>query len=129
MVDHDRNWRHWTSLATHDTWPRWVNFLIGIWLIISAFAWPHTAGARANTWILGALIAIASAWAVFMPGARFLNTIFAIWLFFATLVIYHASSATIWNNLIAAVVVFVLSLIPTPPARARTGGQRPLHAM
>ena len=124
MVDHNRNW---TSLATHDAWPRWVNFLIGIWLIISAFAWPHTAGARANTWILGALIAIASAWAVFMPGARFLNTIFAIWLFFATLVIYHSSSATVWNNLIAAVVVFVLSLIPTSPG-ARTRGQRPLHA-
>ena len=128
MVDHNRNWRNWTSLATHDAWPRWINFLIGIWLIISAFAWPHTAGARANTWILGALIAIASVWTVFMPGARFLNTIFAIWLFFATLVIYHASSATVWNNLIAAVVVFVLSLIPTPPAKARTGGQRPLHA-
>lgn len=125
MLAHDRNWM---SLVTHDAWPRWVNFLIGIWLIISAFAWPHTAGARVNTWILGALIAIASAWAVFMPGARFLNTIFAIWLFFATLVIYHASSATVWNNLIAAVVVFVLSLIPTPPAGARTGGQRPLHA-
>jgi hypothetical protein len=128
MVDHDRSWQNWTSLATHDAWPRWVNFLIGIWLIISAFAWPHTAGARAHTWILGALIAIASAWAVFMPGARFLNTIFAIWLFFATLVVYHASSTTVWNNLIAAAVVFVLSLIPPPPAGARTGGQRPLHA-
>jgi SPW repeat len=125
MVDYNRNR---TSLPTQDAWPRWVNFLVGIWLIISAFAWPHTAGARTNTWILGALIALASIWAVFTPGARFLNTIFAIWLFFATLVIYHASSATVWNNVIAAVVVFVLSLIPTPPAGARTGRQRPLHA-
>ena len=125
MVDDNRTW---TSLPTQDAWPRWVNFLIGIWLIISAFAWPHSAGARANTWILGALIALASIWAVFTPGARFLNTIFAIWLFFATLVIYHASSATVWNNVIAAVVVFVLSLIPSPPAGARTGRQRPLHA-
>jgi hypothetical protein len=117
-----------TSLQAHDAWPRWGNFLIGIWLIISAFAWPHTAGAQANTWILGALIAIGSVWALYAPGARFLTTIFAIWLFFATLAIYHASSATLWNNLIAAVVVFVLSLIPSPPARARTGGQHPLHA-
>jgi hypothetical protein len=117
-----------TSLPTQEAWPRWVNFLIGIWLIISAFAWQHSAGARANTWILGALIAIASIWALFMPGARFLNTIFAIWLFFATLVVYQASSATVWNNLIAALVVFVLSLIPSSPAGARHGGQRPLHA-
>jgi hypothetical protein len=125
MVEHDRNR---TSLSTHDAWPRWANFLIGIWLIISAFAWPHTAGAQANTWILGVLIAIASVWALYTPGARFLNTIFAIWLFFATLVLYRASSATVWHNVIAAVAVFVLSLIPSPPARARTGGQRPLHA-
>lgn len=120
--------RHWTRAATHEAWPRWVNLLIGIWLIISAFAWQHGAGARANTWILGALIALASIWALFMPGARFLNTIFAIWLFFATLVVYQASSATVWNNLIAALVVFVLSLIPSPPTGARHGGQRPLHA-
>ena len=125
MVDYNRIR---TSLPTQDAWPRWVNFLIGVWLIISAFAWPHSAGARTHTWVLGALIAIASIWAMFTPGARFLNTIFAIWLFFATLVIYHASSATVWNNVIAAVVVFVLSLIPTPTAGARTGRQRPLHA-
>jgi hypothetical protein len=116
------------TVPAADAWPRWVNLLIGIWLIISAFAWPHGGGARANTWILGALIAIASIWAMYAPGARFLNTIFAIWLFFATLVIYHASAATVWNNLIAAVIVFVLSLIPTPPTRARAAGQRPLHA-
>jgi hypothetical protein len=103
--------RRTSILQAHDAWPRWGNFLIGIWLIISAFAWPHTAGAQANTWILGALIAIGSVWALYAPGARFLTTIFAIWLFFATLAIYHASSATRWNNLIAALVVFVLSLI------------------
>jgi len=125
MVDDDRRW---TRAATHEAWPRWINLLIGIWLIISAFAWQHGAGARASTWILGALIALASIWALFMPGARFLSTVFAIWLFFATLVVYHASSATVWNNLLAAVVVFVLSLIPGPPAGARTRGQRPLHA-
>jgi hypothetical protein len=116
------------SLPTYEAWPRWVNFAIGIWLIISAFAWPHTAGAQTNTWILGALIAIASIWAMFAPSARFLNTLFAIWLFFATLVVHHTSSATLWNNLIAAAVVFVLSLIPNPPAGARTGGRRPLRA-
>src|SRR3954471_5600697 len=124
-MDHNRNW---TSLSTHVAWPRWAHFVIGIWLIISAFAWPHAAGARANTWILGVLIAIASLWALHTPGARFLNTLFAIWLFFATLVLYHVSGATVWHNLIAAVAVFVLSLIPSPPPRPGAGAHDPLHA-
>lgn len=124
MVDTTRNRM---TVPTGDMWPRWVSLLIGVWLIISAFAWPHAGGARVNTWILGVLIAIASISAMYAPGARFLSTIFAIWLFFATLVIYHAASATLWNNLIAAVIVFVLSLIPTLPAGPRHPG-RPLRA-
>ena len=94
-------------------WPRWLNLLAGVWLFISAFVWPHTAAAQANTWIVGALIAIASIWAMFAPSVRIVNTILAIWLFFSTLFIYHTSVGTVWNNLILAVVVFVLSLIPS----------------
>lgn len=122
MVDYNR-----TNLTDQGAWPRWANFLIGIWLIVSAFVWPHTASAQANTWILGVLIAIASIWAMYTPSIRFLNTLFAIWLFFATLVIRHAEPATLWNNLIAAVIVFILSLIPSHAA-TRPGGQHPLHA-
>lgn len=124
MVDDDRTT---ANLTDQGAWPRWVNFLIGIWLIISAFVWPHTAGAQTNTWILGVLIAIAAIWAMFTPTVRFLNTILALWLFFSTLVIRHTEAATLWNNLICAVVVFVLSLIPSSMA-TRPGGQHPIRA-
>jgi hypothetical protein len=109
-------------------WPRWISLAVGIWVFISAFVWPHTAGEQTNTWILGVLIVIGSLAAMQMPNVRYLNTLFAIWLFFATLVITHSQAGTLWSNLLSAIVVFVMSLIPSGESTVTTGSQRPLHA-
>ncbi|HUJ59379.1 MAG TPA: hypothetical protein VLX92_12830 [Kofleriaceae bacterium] len=101
--------------TTH-IWPRAVNLIAGVWLFISAFVWPHTMGELTDTWIVGVLIAIASIWALYTPAMRFANTVLSIWLFFSTLVIAHTVVATTWNNLIAAIVVFVMSLTPSGDA-------------
>jgi hypothetical protein len=63
-----------------------------------------------------------------VPNTRFLNTAFAVWLFSATQFIHHATMATLWNNLIVAIVVFLFSLMPNQPTTTRQAGQRPLHA-
>lgn len=105
MADIDRN--------AAGAWPRWINILAGVWLFISAWAWPHTMPAQTNTWIVGVLVVIAGVWALFAPSVRIINTILSIWLFFSTLFIYHTNAGTVWNNLIVAIVVFVLSLIPS----------------
>ncbi len=124
MVTTDRNAaRHLDEAA----WPRWINLLIGIWLFISAFVWPHTMGAQTNTWILGVLIVVAAFVAMFAPQARFINTVLAIWLFVATLVIGDRTPATMWNNCIVAIVVFALSLVPSGVMHL-PGGRRPVHA-
>ena len=100
---------------SRDVWPRWVNLVAGIWLFISAFAWPHAEAAQTNTWIVGVLIAIASIWAMFAPAVRFANTIFAIYLFVSAFGFFHENAGTIWNNVIVAVIVFVVSLMPGEP--------------
>jgi hypothetical protein len=92
-------------------WARIINLLLGVWLFISAFVWPHTVHSRANTWILGVLIAIFSLLATTQPNARWLNTLAAIWLFFSSLAIFHTTQATVWNNVIVAIIVFVLSFV------------------
>ena len=118
---------HETSdLTDAAAWPRWVTLALGVWLFISAFVWPHAASAMTNTWILGLLIVLGAAWSMYEPRVRYLDTLFAIWLLFSTLVIQHHESATLWNNLIVAVIVFVLSLIPSRATTPRTGS-RPLH--
>jgi phosphoglycerol transferase MdoB-like AlkP superfamily enzyme len=102
-------------------WARILNFLLGVWLFISAFVWMHTAGERLNTWILGIWIAVFSLVAMSQPSARWLNTLAAIWLFFATLAIFHTQSGTLWNNLIVAVVVFILSFVGGAVTERRIG--------
>jgi hypothetical protein len=118
MVTTDRN--------LEGAWPRWINLLLGIWLFISAFVWPHTMAEQTNTWILGVLIVVASIIAMFAPQARFINTVLAIWLFVVTLLL-HPTAATAWNNCILAIIVFALSLVPSGAA-ALPGGRRPVHA-
>lgn len=108
MADLDR-----TRPDDGSVWPSWVNLIIGIWLIVSAFVLPHTMGAETNTWIVGILIAGAALWSMFAPPFRFADTILAIWLFFSTLGFSH--DASVWNNVIAAIVVFLVSLVPISP--------------
>ena len=117
------------SSASSGAWPRGINIVAGIWLFISAFIWPHAANARTNTWILGVLIALAAIIALYAPRVRFLNTLFAIWLFFSTLFIYHLNAGTLWNNIIVSIIVFIVSLIPSRAGgMGRFGAQRPLPA-
>ncbi len=115
------------DLERNGIWARVVNLLIGAWVFISAFVWPHTRGEQTDTWILGVLIFIASIVAMFSPRVRFANTLLAIWLFIATLVIPHQDPATVWNNCIAAIVVFALSLVPSSAQRLPSG-REPVHA-
>src|SRR5579883_1103681 len=108
-------------------WPAWVNLIIGVWLIISAFAWPHALASETNTWIVGALIGLAALWAMFIPQIRYVDTLLAIWLFFSSIAFARGGNTTPWHDVIAAIVVFLVSLVPTSTI-ARPGTRRPLHA-
>lgn len=97
--------------ARPDLWPGWIPIALGAWLFISAFLWPHGT-ASPNTWIVGLLIAIASLIALRMPWMRWVDTALAVWLFLSTFVMSDATRGTLWNNLIVALLVFLVSLVP-----------------
>ncbi len=110
-------------------WPRWISLIVGVWLFISAFAWPHAASAQTNTWILGVLIAVVAIWAMFYPPVRWVNTILAVWLFISTFFFPHVTNGTVWNNAICAVIVFFASLAPGGVSRTMAGStSRPIGA-
>jgi hypothetical protein len=91
---------------------RVANILIGAWLFVSAFAWPHDAALRTETWIAGLLMALIAAVALFAePMLRYLNTFLSFWLFVTSLSSLQSRRGTLWNNLIASALVFLLSLV------------------
>ncbi len=94
---------------------RTLNVILGIWLFISAFVWPHDAAQMTNTWILGVLCVVFALIALGVPKARYLNTVLAIWLFVSAYALLDVSRGTVWNNVLVAIAVFVFSLIPTEP--------------
>jgi hypothetical protein len=107
-------------------WPRYFNIIIGIWLFISAFIWPHTMAQRSNTWICGLLAVLFAVAATSGPTLRYLNTALSVWLFISVWVLPRDSSSTTWNNVICAVAIFVISMVPSggtissrPPTMAR----------
>lgn len=95
------------------SWARYLNALIAAWLFISAFVWPHTVPLRQDTWIVALLMFVTALIAIATPGFRWVNTVLAIWLFISTLAIHHRNPGTLWNNIIVAAVVFLLSLVPS----------------
>ncbi|HZU84437.1 MAG TPA: SPW repeat protein [Polyangiaceae bacterium] len=92
--------------------PRIINVILGVWLFISAFIWPHTQAQMTNTWICGVLVVIFALVSMAVPWVRYLNTLLAIWLFISAWALPTAHAGTIWNNVLVAIAVFIVSLVP-----------------
>jgi hypothetical protein len=93
-----------------------VNVVLGVWLFISAFLWPHSHAQLTNTWLMGVLCVLFALAAAYVSPARYLNALLAIWLFISAFALPHVSVGTVWNNAIVAVLIFVAALIPATGA-------------
>lgn len=107
-------------MRTQMTAPRAINIVLGVWLFISAFIWPHSAGQLTNTWIVGALCAAFAVIALWVHEIRYLNTALAVWLFISAWALPRLSIGTLWNNVLVAIAIFVVSLMPSAPPVRRT---------
>jgi hypothetical protein len=99
--------------------PRLVNALLGAWLFVSAFVWPHSPAEMAGACVVGALCITFACVATVHPSVRYLNTALAIWLLFSDIALPSRSVATAANALLVGVLVFIVSLVPTPPLPPR----------
>lgn len=90
---------------------RIINIVVGAWVFVSAFIWMHAGADLTNTWIVGLAIAVIAAIGLGVPQIRFVNTALAIWLFISAFALPTVLSATVWNNAIAAIIVFIASLV------------------
>lgn len=91
---------------------RVINIVLGIWLFVSAFLWPHSYAQMNNTWIVGVLCVAFALVAMRVPEARYLNTLLAVWLFISVWALPRLSIATQWNNALVAIAILAVSLAP-----------------
>ncbi len=98
--------------------PRIVNVIIGVWLFISAFVWPHTLAQKNNTWISAVICVAVALVGMGVPWMRYLNTLLAIWLFISAWALPSLTPGTIWNNVLCAIAIFIVSLVPSVPGQA-----------
>ena len=96
---------------------RYINLLLGVWLVISAFVWQHTLEQQTNAWIVGVLVAVFALVAIGREQARYLNTALSIWLFVSIWALPTVAEATQWNHGLVALAVFIFSLVPNAPPR------------
>ena len=105
---------------------RYVNIALGIWLVVSAYVWPHSSAQLANLWISGLLVARLAAVAIATPGLRFFNTAIGMWLILSAVVLTRVSSATTWNNIVVGALIALVSLVgPARKIRATARTEAP----
>jgi hypothetical protein len=108
--------------------PHLVNATLGAWLFLSAFVWPHSHAQMTNMWICGVLCVVFAITGLGVPWARYLNTALAIWLFVSAWALLPtpiaAHVAGTWNNILCAIAIFVVSLVPSEPDNLPARGAR-----
>lgn len=98
---------------------RIFNVLMGTWLFISAFMWPHSPLEAAFTMACGGLSVVFALATIYYGGFRYLNAGLAVVLFTSTVVLAGWRGPTMWHNAIVAIALFVLALFDSSPEAVR----------
>ncbi len=97
-------------------WARCGNLLLGIWLQVSIFVWPHTDATRISAWLPGLLVSTIALLAMGAPPMRWLNGFVALWLLLWTVATASAEALTYFNGVACGLMVLILSVIPSKSA-------------
>ncbi|HXU00470.1 MAG TPA: hypothetical protein VN903_05730 [Polyangia bacterium] len=98
---------------------RIFNVLIGTWLFLSSFAWPHTTAQRYAAMICGALTVLFSLFTVYNPGIRYMTAVVAVVLFVETLTLVRPGTMTFWHDAVIAIAIFFGALLDKGRAGVR----------
>jgi hypothetical protein len=110
------------------TWASWIDFVLGIWLIIAPFALGFrmmSGRATIEDVIFGILIAAFSLWTAFKltKFAGWLLGLFGLWVLIAPFVLRtHDIARVTPNDVIVGLAVLVLAIL-----RTTIGGHRPVN--
>lgn len=103
------------------TWPRWINVVLGIWLLIAPAALGYVdAYAMNNDRLLGILIAASAIAALWAPKARFINVVLGMWLIIAPFVLGYFGRRAVANDIVIGIAVAVFAFLPSRPITRTT---------
>ncbi len=103
---------------------RTLNLVFALWLFFTAFAFPRSAASFTNAWLVGLLAAVFAVAGMRTPGARFANTALSAWLLVSALVLTRVSNISRWNDIVVALLMLVISLVPGTMYAPGRGGAR-----
>jgi len=106
-----------------NAWPRYVSLLLGAWMFVSAFAWPHSRDACAAAWISGAGIAMNAFAAIWASQVRYFTLLLA-----GMSLVWQASAAgddrlTLISGVLSSGLVIAMSLVPPQYPRSETASE------
>jgi hypothetical protein len=98
---------------------RILNALLGVWLFVTAFMWPHGQAVGTLTVVCAVLTFLLAIASFYTMAARYANLLVAAALFIGTLALPTTTRATVWNNVIVAVAMLASSLLDRGPEATR----------
>jgi hypothetical protein len=98
---------------------RILNVLIGTWLFLSTFMWPHQPIHAVATLVCAVVIVLLSLGTIYVPRLRYGTALAALTLFVTSVATSGVSDRTVWHNTVVAVIVLVAALVDTRQRRLR----------
>ena len=102
---------------------RVVTLLLGLGIAGTAFWEPAGSAVFRHDLILGLVIAAVAVVAMAVPGASYLNTALALWMFFSGII--YPVAPHIYVGIIGGTLVFIFSLVPTSDRTFWPFGKQP----
>lgn len=93
--------------------------LIGVWLFVTAFMWPHNAAQGTLAVVCAVLVFVLAIVSFYTAAARYAELVVSAALFIGTLVLPAVNRATVWNDVIVAVAILAASLLDRGPEGVR----------
>ena len=106
---------------------RCLNLAVGMWLVVSAFAWGHSSGQMANAIVCGALVVTLAVVGFFRRQAWSAEGAVALWLFFSSILTLNLGEFTLAHNVVCAAILMATAL-PSEHLRHFTGPAHPIDA-
>ncbi|HEX3695746.1 MAG TPA: hypothetical protein VH374_10180 [Polyangia bacterium] len=92
--------------------PRSINALLGIWLFLTAFLWPHSRAQLLNAWLSGVLALVFALTALDLaPRARYLNVGLGIWLIGSAVFLPNTNPTTLVNHVVIGIALACIALL------------------